>query len=1071
MEFKSYVVQRMDPTDNKPRNYAGASVRVFLAGTRTDAPGVLDGAGNPGTPGWTADGNGAITIQAPGPEVGATGIYDIEAVSADGTVTIFVPGERFSDVAALAVQTKSSADLVAGLAPTVQANADQTQINATQVATDRAIVQAAAQFTTTRNDVRLAVQGKLASYTYDNTAKTITFSAVGSQVADGVNVAVGNRLVVPNEGVASGIYDVTTNGPAVAGVWARSADCDTGAELVGACVRVTESSSADRVNARYRVDQSEITLGTTPITFSQQPGAVAGEAAARAAADALKTDRTGNKAASLPNQFTADELAFRDSSGITVGSNTSLTFENSAVTGKLRAKTTNTGSANTRNMIIAKSVAGLNPSIPTISGAITIENSSGTTRSVTFRQKNAAGTILGTPLVKTPEILTGEQVIQTPGVARETGVASVEWVISMSKATGDYFYVGDQYLADGPSAEFTPPPRGVNLWPDPLCDDGNPVAGFKNGVARLEGGKRWVDFSGADTLVRRFRFDAVDEFAPGAILSLIGTRVATYTGSPALPLGQACAEAFVFLDASLTEISRVENTQINAASGVEEAVAVKATVPTCAYVDVWVGKRLNTTKMSYAALDLKSSLSQSKAIPTPRPPNIIRDRRVFVSAAGSNSGSGSEASPLLTLAAAVASDKVANGGEIIINSDGEFALGGAPLDLSAITGPVSIIARSAYRAYATRSTKLTSITKTGGYSKVYQSTVAEAVIPTVGNEAFYYAWHHDVPDATTLIALADRLAPQRGRSNRLPHTRIRYVASIAAIDAASTPSWYYDRTAGIFYFSIAGGADATAADIRLPQRSSPCIQRTNGITSIIGLEILYGHRGLSFTAADRVELYDVIVGACTDNPIYYSNIRFATQHHVETFGGGNDGFGGHASPANGRRCVTRYLDCWSHDNGGDGSSDHEYFEDNYEGGLYEYNGKAGIVPANGCHATARGVHARNNGLITAEGGGGFAITNAATDGGVGTQFDIRGCVSERNPFNYMCGPNGAAGGTAEASQLMRLFDTLSLDATTAGLFANTGTLYSFDSRDAGSAQAKMTISGGQIVVRNSPVVS
>ena len=98
----------------------------------------------------------------------------------------------------------------------------------------------------------------------------------------------------------------------------------------------------------------------------------------------------------------------------------------------------------------------------------------------------------------------------------------------------------------------------------------------------------------------------------------------------------------------------------------------------------------------------------------------------------------------------------------------------------------------------------------------------------------------------------------------------------------------------------------------------------------------------------------------------------------------------------------------SHDNSDDGFSDHERCESSVTGGLFEYNGGAGIAPALGSHCVCRDVYARHNGDA------GYYCTGnpLETESGVGTQIVCFNCVSENNDMSggtkYGFRTNGSA---------------------------------------------------------------
>ena len=100
-----------------------------------------------------------------------------------------------------------------------------------------------------------------------STTADITLS--GTQTIDGVTLIAGNRVLVKDQSTASenGIYDVA------AGVWARSSDADTSAEVSSGMYCFTEEGTLNN-NAGFILNTPDpIILGTTALDFVQFSGA------------------------------------------------------------------------------------------------------------------------------------------------------------------------------------------------------------------------------------------------------------------------------------------------------------------------------------------------------------------------------------------------------------------------------------------------------------------------------------------------------------------------------------------------------------------------------------------------------------------------------------------------------------------------------------------------------------------------------------------------------------------------------------------------------------------------------
>ena len=98
------------------------------------------------------------------------------------------------------------------------------------------------------------------------TTANITLSA--AQTIDGQVVAVGQRVLVKNQTAAAdnGIYVVA------AAAWTRATDANTGPTLLNAAVLILKGST-NGLTQWVNTNTGAITLGTTPVTFSQLQGA------------------------------------------------------------------------------------------------------------------------------------------------------------------------------------------------------------------------------------------------------------------------------------------------------------------------------------------------------------------------------------------------------------------------------------------------------------------------------------------------------------------------------------------------------------------------------------------------------------------------------------------------------------------------------------------------------------------------------------------------------------------------------------------------------------------------------
>lgn len=505
-------------------------------------------------------------------------------------------------------------------------------------------------------------------------------------------------------------------------------------------------------------------------------------------------------------------------------------------------------------------------------------------------------------------------------------------------------------------------------------------------------------------------------------------------------------QCFNSSDVQLNTNVLIANTQVN----VWERVTTRVIVPDgTAYVRFRFVKRTGTSLAQFKSV-MATSSDAFKAITL----NAFTDfaggggayNIVYMATTGNDSNDGKAKSrPVLSLQKAIS--LAAPRGQIIISEgDYEFNSDGATW---AGVSELNIEAEYNARVRFISNNKLTGITKTAGYTKVYQAPLlASGWNPPRGN----WIWHHDVPDPRTLIPAAERVALQRGQTHRLLSTKIEKVASIAAIEAATVPSWYHDTENNTIYFSIWNGASALGADIRIPSSRYSAMYGGTGTEKIklVGIDVLYaGNNGVGAQRLISIETQNCRFMFNKDNGAAYDDSKFIITRYNDYAGNGGDGGNVHCYQPNTYQMPVVYqaYDIWSHDNGDDGDSMHEICLGTYWGGLYEYNGDRGIATAYGAHSDAHNTMARYNGQIDQVGGEGFAaLGTLSTDTGVGTQFNCYNCISIGNRYNYS---------TTEATSSMSAYKCLSRDATDVGYRAGgSSVMNAYDCKTFNDAVAK-----------------
>ena len=285
--------------------------------------------------------------------------------------------------------------------------------------------------------------------------------------------------------------------------------------------------------------------------------------------------------------------------------------------------------------------------------------------------------------------------------------------------------------------------------------------------------------------------------------------------------------------------------------------------------------------------------------------------------------------------------------------------------------------------------------KVPGYSRVL---TAHAELPSVSPH--YRIFQHDVDDPSTLVPPTEHHPLQRGKAYRCSSLPLASVPSIEAVEAAPSPSYYYDAARRQLYFSLAEGTDLAAHPLYLPGGKGIYGGNNAVRLSMIGIASLYAPFDLSRCSGARIvdcaAMY-VFAGGCF---MYHmaTGIEFGRCEAARAFteSGNGDGFNGHAHLLPGSHPLAKHTsvtltDCWAHDNYDDGYSNHERCEGVVRGGLFEYNGKFGIGSGYGAHEMVYDAISRKNRY-------GFAICSEVLEGegGYASQMVAYGCIAEGN---------------------------------------------------------------------------
>lgn len=358
-------------------------------------------------------------------------------------------------------------------------------------------------------------------------------------------------------------------------------------------------------------------------------------------------------------------------------------------------------------------------------------------------------------------------------------------------------------------------------------------------------------------------------------------------------------------------------------------------------------------------------------------------------------------------------------------------------------------------------TKIDSGTLVAGTTNVYQTPLSSF---STANQ--FQLFQHEVFDESTLIPDNERHPLQRGKTYRCDSTKITCVTSLDAVKTSEGYTFFYDTDAQMLYVKIKEGTTLATNPVYIPGGSGISGNDGSVAFEMVNIECWYGSISLRFChggrAIDCAAKYAFGGGAWSwEAAIGVELIRCEA---TRAFSGSStgDGFNAHSTttdPALAKHTVATMIDCWSHDNNDDGYSDHERCETTIIGGLFEYNVKAGLTPAYGCHDTIYNAYCRkqvNNGI---------ALVGSATaaEGGRGSQIFVIGCICENNKNNFYV--SGDKSGKDE--NFGKFVNCISLNGTQYGYLCGANARIELNNcTDSGSPTAK----SGNIVVNNAALV-
>ena len=511
----------------------------------------------------------------------------------------------------------------------------------------------------------------------------------------------------------------------------------------------------------------------------------------------------------------------------------------------------------------------------------------------------------------------------------------------------------------------------------------------------------------------------------------------------------------------------------NSIANTYEAITASLLIPANTFkFRLRVIRRNNATFVKCRKPVLTSTAWKASFVSPAAPMIGVGHLNTYISATGSDTtGDGSISNPYKTTAKA---QSVMSGvGDLIIKAgvyDGLQVNVAKAKDMAIIGLGDSSLGRPKIRY----STKLTGITNVSG--KVYKASIVLTGQPN-------YIWHDGVADVRTLAPASEIHFGLRGRSHRLPCTKIEKTnatsraTAILEIEGSSDPRCFYDIATQEMLFSIGSGGDATSAEIYVPVtggyqtlftgRTSLYLPPSAKI-QLIGLDVWYGSIN-NIGACARIELDDCsVLGAAANNYDLAGSISLVNCEaagHGSGITSNGDGFNFH----NNAHVEHRYL--YMHDGYDDGISSHENCFEIGFGAVSEYNGGGGFTPAYGAQGRIdNSISRKNNGVASRFNTGksaGFECHAANTGGGDDistlTSFEVVNCISigDKNGFMDMYYKTGS-------NSRMKAYNCTSIDPVEYGFACSEIQ----DCSHSGTGTAKAPdISGRSVTVRNTVTVA
>ncbi len=446
----------------------------------------------------------------------------------------------------------------------------------------------------------------------------------------------------------------------------------------------------------------------------------------------------------------------------------------------------------------------------------------------------------------------------------------------------------------------------------------------------------------------------------------------------------------------------------------------------------------------------------------------LNKKVLYVSKSGSDSNLGTKTSTFLTIQKAI-NAALGQGAKIIVGA-GDYR---ETLDFSFLEFEnIELVTEHNSIVRILGSQQLVSWTKTSGKTNIYQCTFS-GTIPT---------WNHP-PSGLPFIfedlnpsksVTANEIHPlQKGLNYRLPYTEIQQITfttdlatTLTNLDS-SAGKFYLDGTTLYIHTSNSSNPSTNGFSYEIPVRPANIVPANTNKQCQAKLEMnrikfYFPNSGFISSGFQKVTRHECSIFGVVD--IYggwRDDASIVLSYFDEAGGCANDGFNQHFdayySGYTSQNIYTTmphqiYFNPWSHDNKDDGMSCHFWGKCTVYGGLMEYNGDGGIIPASGGMYVCHNVLARQNNWNSDSSQCAFGTANGATGTGKNaTTLEAYNCIAENNKFGF-------AGKAPDQNNLI-LTNCISRFNTSIDYYIGHGTMITYNCKVENTSSSKYLLVG------------